>query len=469
MSGSVPHILILDADHTFARTLSRLLAENGYQASTLSSAEALPEYLATSPVDLLLVDLSLPGQHGFSVLEMLRRHHDHRHLPVLALTDHAVEETSVRALGLGASDVIAKPIRARELLARIRVHLRTGHALNLARAEARSQAALVAIHRELSTDLPPDELFQVLVRQVAAGLRIPRCSILLVGADRGAARVVAASENPILRDLPVDLARYPEVRRALDIGKALLIQDTTADPVFQGLTAIETTSALVLPFVIQGECTGAFYLRTGPGDPPLGEGDLKFAERVVDAAVAAIAKALAFQDTTRREAEMRQLAETDPLTRLLNRRTLDERLATEVDRARRYGSVLTCLMMDIDHFKQINDTHGHQVGDRILVQFADILRRDQRSIDVMARYGGEEFVALLPETGEAGAWLFAERLQRRVTNTMFGEEGAPVPVTISIGLATFPGAQADDGPALIRLADRNLLRAKGEGRNQVRG
>ena len=468
MTRQVPHVLILD-DQTFARTLSRLLTENGYQASILSTGEGLLEYLATSSVDLLLVSLSLPGQDGFAILEMLRRDPIHGDLPVLALTEQPAEDASVRALAIGASDVISKPIRVRDLLARIRVQLRAGRTLNRAKSEAQAQAALVELLREITTNLSPNELFQVLVRQVAAGLRIPRCSILFgkPGAER--VTVAAASENPMLKDMSVDLARYPEIRQALDTGEVLLVQDTTSDPVYQGMANLETTSSLVIPFSLRGERAGVFFLRTGAGDPPLDQADLRFAGRVVESAAAAIQKALDHADGSRREEAMRQLAETDPLTGLLNRRAFGERLAHEVERANRYQTVLTCAMLDIDHFKTANDTYGHQVGDQILVHFAELLRREQRSMDVVARYGGEEFVVLLPETGNAGARLFAERMLRRVASTQFGAAGGPpIPITISLGLATFPDERAVDGEGLLRLADQNLLRAKADGRNRYR-
>jgi two-component system cell cycle response regulator len=280
--------------------------------------------------------------------------------------------------------------------------------------------------------------------------------------------VVAASENPMLSDLNVELSRYPEIRRALDSGEVVLVQDVTADPVYQGVGNLATTSALVLPFSLRGERAGVFFLRTGEGDPPLGESDLRFAARVVEAAASAIEKALDREESRRREEEMRRLAETDPLTGLLNRRALGARLHHEVERASRYGTVLTCVMIDIDHFKLANDRHGHQAGDRILAQFAELLRREQRSVDVVARYGGEEFVVLLPETGSAGARLFAERVLRRVHNAAFGEAETPVPITVSLGLATFPDERAGDAESLLRLADRNLLRAKSDGRNRYR-
>jgi len=292
MSDLAPHVLIVDGDQTFARTLSRLLTENGYDAAALSTGAGIAGYLATRTVDLLLLDLSLPREDGFSVLELLRRTPGHRHVPVLALSTEPLSEQSMRALGLDASDVIAKPVRARELLARIRGQLRAGRALDQDRTEARAQAVLAELLKEITVNLPPRELYQVLVRQVASVLRIPRCSILLgrPGAER--MRVTAASENPMLADLSVDTSRYPEIQQALRTGEVVLVRDAATDPLYRGMQNIETRSSLVLPFSLGGERSGVFFLRTGPGDPPLGETDLRFAARVSDSAIVAIGKAL---------------------------------------------------------------------------------------------------------------------------------------------------------------------------------
>lgn len=463
-----PHVLILDDDQTFARTLARLLGENGYETATLSNADSLFEYLATRPVDLLILDLSLPGKDGFALLEELRKDPAHATLPILVLSSAAPEEASVKALGLGASDFVGKPLRLRELLARIRARLRAGRELNQARAEARAHAALVELLREITTNLSPRELYQVLVRRVASSLRIPRCSILLgrPGAER--VTVVAASENPMLRDLSVDLTRYPEIRRSLETGEVVLVRDTRADPVFQEMQDVSTTSALVLPFSLRGERAGVFFLRTGEGDPPLGDADLRFAAQVAQSAVSAIENSLDLEEASRREEAVRQLVETDPLTGLLNRRALGEKLQREIERAGRFGTVLTCVMIEIGE----GDTSGAQrdqsADDRILVQFAELLRREQRTVDVLARYDGEQFVVLLPETGSSGARLFADRILRRVGLTVFGEAGAPIPISVNLGLATFPDERAGDGEGLLRLSGRNLQQAKSDGRNRYR-
>ena len=170
----------------------------------------------------------------------------------------------------------------------------------------------------------------------------------------------------------------------------------------------------MLRFSLKEQPAGVFFLRSTGDDLPLDTGDLQFVEQVVTAAVAALEKAYDMESAVTGQEKLRHLAETDPLTNTYNRRALTEKLEQEMDRAARYATLLTCMMLDIDNFKQINDTHGHLVGDMILRQLAALLKREQRSPDIVARYGGEEFVVLLPETNGTESRNFAERVLRRV-------------------------------------------------------
>ena len=149
----------------------------------------------------------------------------------------------------------------------------------------------------------------------------------------------------------------------------------------------------------------------------LTKSDVAFGEVAVRAAVAAIRRAQALETTRADNRRLEALATTDPLTRVLNRRALLDRLTAEVDRARRYDSGLTMLLLDVDYFKQINDTAGHLAGDSVLRQLGALLEDAMRKVDVVARYGGEEFVAILPETSAEGGVAFAERLRERSTKT----------------------------------------------------
>ncbi len=474
MSVIAPRILVADDDQALCRTLSWILQENGSEVVTLPGGDNLIERLLADPYDLLILDIMMPKVDGLQLLEQVKAHPLLRHLPVLMLSSVPPEEGTVRALGLGAADFISKPFRVRELLARVNAHLRTGRELTRAQAEARTRSEMMDILQEVTASLKPEEIYQILVRRVARALAISKCSIVVANLGDEAGTVVAAYENPMLRNLQVDLDRYPEIRRAFETGDVVLVPDVQSDPIYGDVragweadgTMVETRSALAIPFALRDQPAGVFFLRTAGDDPSLSPQDVQFADQVIRAAVASLEKAYDLENAMLGQEQMRHLAETDPLTETFNRRALTEKLEQEVERAQRYGTVLTCIMLDIDHFKLVNDTHGHLVGDRILRQIANILRREQRAVDVVARYGGEEFVVLLPETAAGGARIFAERILRKVAAQDFGEPGRPVHVTISIGISTYPDTRVSDGESLLKLADENLYRAKAAGRNR---
>jgi two-component system cell cycle response regulator len=471
-----PEVLVCEPDPSLCRTLLRLLEESGYAASAYPHGAGLLTRLEARGADLVILDLAVPGGGAMRLLEQIKSHPQHRNLPVLLMATDPPEDQAERALGAGAADFITKPFRVRELLARVRMHLQLGRELSQARADARARAEMVDILREITTSLRPEEIFRVLVRRVAEGLRISRCSILLAEPGDATATLVAAFEEPELRGMTVQLRRYPELRRALDTGENVLVQDVTRDDLYSAAREeweaegrrVPTTSAAAIPFALQGKRSGVFFLRTAGDDTPLDRPDVQFAEGVIRASIASIEKAYDLQHAVTQQEQMRLLAETDPLTGLLNRRALSERLRQEVDRAERYETMLTCIVIDIDHFKATNDTYGHQTGDLVLQQVAQMLRREQRAVDLVARYGGEEFVVLLPETGATGARIFADRILRRVAAQRFGDPAHPVQVTLSLGIATLPDPRARDAESLLRLADANLLKAKADGRNRYR-
>ncbi len=471
-----PKIIVADDDQALSRTLTWILKENGYDVVSVPGGEHLLDHLESDQFDLLLLDIMMPKVDGLQLLERVKSDPRHKDLPVLMISSMPPEEATVRSLGLGAADFISKPFRVRELLARVKAHLRVGRELNQARAEARSRSEMVDILQEVTASLKPDEIYHILVRRVARGLKISKCSLIIANPGDEHGVVVAAYENPMLRNLRIELKRYPEVVKALESREIILVQDVLTDPLYREVRAewesegrvVPTRSAIALPFSLRDQPAGIFFLRTTAEDPPLNRQDVEFADQVIRAAVAALEKAYDLENAVLGKEQMKQLAETDPLTETFNRRALAEKLLQEMERANRYGTVLTCLMADIDNFKAINDTYGHLMGDSVLRQLAGILRREQRAVDIVARYGGEEFVILLPETGGSGARIFAERILRRVATHDFGDSGRPIHVTISIGIASFPDDRVGDGESLLKLADANLYKAKVDGRNRFR-
>jgi len=164
--------------------------------------------------------------------------------------------------------------------------------------------------------------------------------------------------------------------------------------------------------------------------------------------------------------KLEQLATTDPLTGIANRRKMTDTIAAELERAARFGHPLSVLMVDVDYFKRVNDTHGHEVGDRTIVAMANVLMASLRTIDTAARFGGEEFVVLMPETDEAVAAIAAERLREAASAVrLTADDGSLVAITVTIGVSS---ARPDDSPStLLVRADKALYRGKKEGRNRV--
>ncbi len=168
-------------------------------------------------------------------------------------------------------------------------------------------------------------------------------------------------------------------------------------------------------------------------------------------------------------AELGRLSRTDALTGLPNRRHFVEALEREFQRAARYGSSLGLLIIDIDHFKRVNDTWGHLAGDKVLRDVAGILAYGLRQSDIAARFGGEEFAVLLPETDLEGATLVAERYRLDIAARQFTVESTSLQLTVSIGIAALPRTKADDATEFLRRADATLYLAKEAGRNRVMG
>jgi len=488
---TAPRIIVADSDPAVQQTIAWVLREHGYDVRGVLTCAAALETARDFAPDLLLLDAQLLDDGGADVLTTMKEELRWHDLPVLVTSTRAPDEIVERALASGATDVVRKPLRSGELLARIGANLRTRSALDMtrrqlqstqealaqAREEAQTGRTLMAIMREVSADLSSEEIYHVLVRRVARAIGLFRCSVVLARTGENAAVVPAAFDDPTLRNLPLDLTKYPEIRVALEAGRPVLIPDVMVHPLFAELrqrwaregTVVPTRSVIALPFFVDRQQAGVFLLRRGAGEPPLDDEDVAFADAVVKAAVASIQRAHLLETARADNVRLAALAQTDPLTQVLNRRALTDRLVSELDRARRYGHSVAVLMLDLDNFKPINDTRGHLVGDDVLKETAEILRGAVRSADFVARYGGEEFVIVLPETSLDGAVTFAERLREQIASTIFqGGAGVTLTLSVSIGVSLFPGPRITSVDDLLSAADTALYRAKEDGRNRVR-
>ena len=236
----------------------------------------------------------------------------------------------------------------------------------------------------------------------------------------------------------------------------------------QGTGEALPASAIVLPLVQDGAIIG--YLCLGSADAARFSSGM--ATDILERFALFVAAGL---DNVAHRERLKRIGMTDPLTGLANRRYFDERLREEVMQAGRQGASVSCLFIDIDHFKSINDTHGHAAGDRALSELARCVRGALRAGDTLARYGGEEFAALLPRTDLGPARAVAERMRRAVVALdVRNDDGMPIALTVSIGIAVQPGARAGGEAlaaavvrALVDGADRAMYRAKRNGRNRV--
>ena len=465
-----------------------LLRENGYPVASAPVGDGLLDVLRAHPARVLVLSADDPIDRTEETIRRVRATDLGRDLTVIVAGLGGAGDVQA-ALRSGADDWLSRPLRAAELLARVSVSadgpgrgvkealLRREEELMRAQDDIATSRQLVEILNEVASELSAAEIYKVLARRVARALDLRHCSVVLAAVGEATGTVVAAYDDPTITDLEVRIERYPELLAALRTARPVLVPDVTVDPMFaetrelwkrEGRTP-PIRSVLAIPFALDRRRSGLFFLRTERGERTLSGEDASFAEIVIRAAVAAIRRAHALESTRADNRRLEELATTDALTRLINRRALLERLSVEVDRARRFKSQLSLLMVDLDHFKSVNDEHGHLGGDQVLRQMGTLLMGAVRTIDVVARYGGEEFIVILPETSPEGAAVFAERLRKLVAEQVFeaGEE-RKFHLTCSIGVATFPSSRTASPEDLFARADEALYRAKSGGRNQVR-
>jgi len=259
----------------------------------------------------------------------------------------------------------------------------------------------------------------------------------------------------MLMDKKVDLVICDVVMPEFDGFKFLISKSTR--PEFIEIPVIMLTSDKDVGKKIKGFEQGASDYLTKPFD----DGELL-------ARVKAHLKIKHLQDELKeKNAQLQELSGTDDLTKLANRRRFMEQFTNEFARAKRYGSELSFLILDLDFFKQVNDSYGHLAGDSVLIQVGNVMKESVRTSDLVARYGGEEFTLLLPETGSQGCRVYAERIRNRIETSEFDAAGKQIHITVSGGIASYLETSANSVDELLRKADGALYSAKKNGRNRI--
>jgi diguanylate cyclase (GGDEF)-like protein len=276
------------------------------------------------------------------------------------------------------------------------------------------------------------------------------------------------SDRPVTRDAALVVIHGLDLGRKFDLLKAGTVIGRSSKADIQidqesisrshakvvnrdGRVTIEDLGSTNGSYVNDEQVAGEYHLRNG---------DLVKIGRTIFKFIAGGNIEAAYHD------EIYRLTTVDGLTQVFNRRYFEETLERELSRCNRYGRALSLVLLDIDNFKVINDTHGHLAGDHVLKHVASSLKTRVRREDIVARYGGEEFGLLLPEVDLKGATALAEKARKLIEKTKFEFDKASIPVTVSAGVAAL-NAELTEGTDLIRLADSRLYEAKDTGRNKV--
>ncbi|MBA3034720.1 MAG: DUF484 family protein [Gammaproteobacteria bacterium] len=313
-----------------------------------------------------------------------------------------------------------------------------------------------------------DELMRVLLADYRTAFDIEFVSLALIDREYEAARILETNTGSESFDglLLLQTAELIEPLYVNGCSTHLCAFDPQRHgPLFKS-SAGAIASVALLPLMRQGELIGSLQLGSAAAERYDSAAGTNFLDRLAAVVAVCLENALT-------QERLKRAGLTDSLTGVENRRYFEHRCLVEIGQVRRHRQPLACMFLDIDKFKRINDTYGHQCGDDVLRGVASVIQAQLRTGDTIARYGGEEFVALLPQTSPLHALEIAERIRCAVAAHPFqSKSGQAVPVTISIGLAmASQESMADDAPAqaaeLVAAADRAMYQAKHGGRNRV--
>lgn len=448
-------VLVVDDVPANVKLLEARLSAEYFDVTTASSGAEALAICERAECDIVLLDVMMPGLDGFEVCRKLKSNPATHHIPVVMVT--ALDQPSDRIAGLeaGADDFLTKPVSDVALIARVRSLTR----LKMMTDELRMRAAtsreigLESAEREAISE--PGDRGRILVvddqrwsyERIAAMLGHNHC--VEIESQPSAALVRSAEGNYELIIVSLSLENFDGLR----LCSQLRSLDRTRNVPILAICEPDDTARLMRGLEIG---VNDYLLR------PIDSHELQ-------ARVRTQIRRKRYTERLRDNVQMSiEAAITDALTGLHNRRYMESHLSKLVDQASARGKPLSILVLDIDYFKSINDTYGHDCGDDVLREFAIRVRKSIRGIDLACRIGGEEFVVVMPETDMAVAATVAERLRRKIAAEPFPiEQGRrTLDVTISIGIAALE-APNDTAAQLLRRADQALYRAKRTGRNRV--
>lgn len=447
-------VLVVDDIAANSKLLEARLSAEYFDVTTATNGAEALAICERGECDIVLLDVMMPDMDGVEVCYTLKQNPATHHIPIIMVTALDLPSERVRSLEAGADDFLTKPVSDVALCARVR---------SLSRLKLMTDELLLRAVTSKEIGLQQSEF---------VGLHEPvRDGRILLVDDRASsydrvAKVLRAEHSVDIEVNPSSaLFRAAEDRHDLLIV-SLAFEQYDALRLCGQVRSIERTRNIPILAIADADNSSRLLrsLEIGVNDylvRPIDKHELL-------ARVRTQLRKKRYTERLRDNVQMSiEMAITDPLTGLYNRRYLESHLNSLLDQAKKHGKPLCVLMLDIDFFKAVNDTHGHDAGDETLKEFATRIRKSIRGIDLAARLGGEEFVIVMPETDQAIATMVAERLCRRVANEPFVLDAARqrVELTTSIGIAAL---RADDNTStVIKRADQALYRAKRSGRNRV--
>ncbi|WP_439541767.1 PleD family two-component system response regulator [Hyphomicrobium sp.] len=447
-------VLIVDDILANIRLLQARLESEYFDVVTATNGPDALAICERERVDVVLLDVMMPGMDGFEVCRRLKASTQTLHIPVVMVTALDQAADKIQGLDSGADDFLTKPVDDIALVTRVK---------SLARLKMLNDEMLMRVSTSRQMGLSDEE--------TVAGILGDRPGRVLVVDDhpRSSSRVMSAlvkvHDAYIEPEPQLALAHLAEQPFDL-VVVALRLENSDGLRFCSQVRSLDRTRHL--PILMMVDTGDEARLLRG-----LDMGVNDYLMRPVDrhellARVRTQIRRKRFSDYLRNQIrESVELSITDPLTGLHNRRYMERHLKTLIADAKRSGRSLSVLIADIDHFKAVNDTYGHDAGDLVLKEFSDRFRRYTRGVDLACRLGGEEFLIIMPDTDKGLARQVGERVRECVASQPFRiAPGQEIPVTASVGLATWEG-ELDTSEALFKRADNALYAAKRAGRNQV--
>lgn len=448
-------VLVVDDVPPNVKLLEAKLMSEYFDVLTAYSGPEALDVISREHPDIILLDVMMPGMDGFEVCRRIKADPSTAHIPVVMVT--ALDQPSDRVAGLeaGADDFLTKPVQDLALFARVRSLVRLKVMMDELRNREATGANLGWENEEdapVEVDPPVDGSILIVDEQERVMERIARALD-----DVGELTFIAGGD---------DAAERAREKNFDLIIVSLTMRNTDGLRVCSKLRSFEQTRHVPILVMVDDGNTKLLVraLEMGVNDYVVRPVDrMEFLARVKTQL-----KRKRYADRLWENFHLSmQLATTDAVTGLYNRHYLTSHMETRLEAAQRSGKPLSVMMMDIDHFKQVNDTYGHAAGDLVLKEFANRIGKNIRGVDLAARYGGEEFVVMMPETPTDWAYMIADRLRQEVSDNPFevGLKSGPITISVSIGVAT--SREGISPSVLLEEADKALYEAKESGRNKV--